>query len=104
MLKIGNLDSKSVNLFPERFSSKSSTPDASRKADIERVDTKLNLVEMSFRTKSAPTTKKVAQLGLSDFTVGQNVVAIVKKVEEYGIFLRIEGSNVSGLCHKSEVS
>jgi rRNA biogenesis protein RRP5 len=58
---------------------------------------------MTFRTKSA-TTKKVAQLGLSDFAEGQTVVAIVKKVEEYGIFLRIDGSNVSGLCHKSEVS
>jgi rRNA biogenesis protein RRP5 len=46
----------------------------------------------------------VAQLGLSDFAEGQTVVAIVKKVEEYGIFLRIDGSNVSGLCHKSEVS
>jgi len=68
------------------------------------VDTANNLVEMTFRTKAAASNKKVAQLGLSDFKEGQNVVAVVKKVEEYGIFLRIEGSNVSGLCHKSEVS
>lgn len=60
---------------------------------------------MTLRTK--PSTKaegKVAQLALSDFEEGQKVVAVVKKVEDYGLFLRIEGSNVSGLCHKSEVS
>lgn len=78
--------------------------DTGAQADSTRVDTKSNLVEMTFRTKAAPASKKVAQLGLSDFSVGQTVVAVVKKVEEYGIFLRIEGSNVSGLCHKSEVS
>lgn len=75
-----------------------------QKVDRNRVDTKNNLVEMTFKTKTSSTKKKAAQLALADFSEGQNVVAIVKKVEDYGIFLRIEGSNVSGLCHKSEVS
>ena len=48
--------------------------------------------------------KRVAKLDLADFEEGQKVVAVVKKVEVYGMFLRIEDSNVSGLCHKSEVS
>ena len=60
-------------------------------------------VEMTFR-KKASGGKKAAKLGLSDFVEGQKVVGIVKKVEAYGMFLRIEGSDVSGLCHKSEVS
>jgi len=41
---------------------------------------------------------------MSDFELGQKVIASVKSVEAYGMFLRIEGSDVSGLCHKSEVS
>nr|XP_019009138.1 rRNA biogenesis protein RRP5 [Kwoniella pini CBS 10737]OCF47919.1 rRNA biogenesis protein RRP5 [Kwoniella pini CBS 10737] len=71
---------------------------------IISVDEKKNSVEMTFRKNPAKQVKKVAKLGLSDFEQGQKVVAEVKKVEAYGIFLRIEGSDVSGLCHKSEIS
>ncbi|OCF37082.1 rRNA biogenesis protein RRP5 [Kwoniella heveanensis CBS 569] len=71
---------------------------------IVSVDEKRNSVEMTLRKNPAKATKKVAKLGLSDFEEGQKVVAEVKKVEAYGIFLRIEGSDVSGLCHKSEIS
>jgi rRNA biogenesis protein RRP5 len=72
---------------------------------ILSVDVKRNQVEMSLRkTPSTATKSKTVQLGLSDFVEGQKVVAIVKKVEAYGMFLRIDGSDVSGLCHKSEVS
>ncbi|WVW86696.1 hypothetical protein I302_108750 [Kwoniella bestiolae CBS 10118] len=71
---------------------------------ILSVDEKRNSVEMTFRKDPAKSTKKVAKLGLNDFEEGQKVVAEIKKVEAYGIFLRIEGSDVSGLCHKSEIS
>ncbi|WVQ96181.1 hypothetical protein IAU59_003284 [Kwoniella sp. CBS 9459] len=71
---------------------------------IVSVDEKRNSVEMTLRKNPAKASKKVARLGLSDFEEGQKVVAEVKKVEAYGIFLRIEGSDVSGLCHKSEIS
>jgi polyribonucleotide nucleotidyltransferase len=53
--------------------------------------------------KSSSSTKKAASLAMTDFEVGQKVTATVKKVEEYGLFLKIDGSDVSGLCHKSEV-
>lgn len=46
----------------------------------------------------------MASLALADFSEGQKVTATVKKVESYGLFLKIDGSEVSGLCHKSEVS
>ncbi|WRT69490.1 uncharacterized protein IL334_006476 [Kwoniella shivajii] len=71
---------------------------------IISADEKKNSVEMTFRKFPAKSTKKEVKLGLSDFEEGQKVVAEVKKVEAYGIFLRIEGSDVSGLCHKSEIS
>jgi len=69
---------------------------------ILSVDHKQNFVEMTLR-KSTSSTKKAASRALTDFEVGQKVTATVKKVEEYGLFLKIDGSDISGLCHKSEV-
>ncbi|WVQ79413.1 hypothetical protein IAT38_001510 [Cryptococcus sp. DSM 104549] len=63
-----------------------------------------NAVEMTLRKNPGKGAKKVATLGIADFEEGQKVVAEVRKVEAYGIFLKIEGSSVSGLCHKSEIS
>ncbi|KAK8849492.1 hypothetical protein IAR55_004826 [Kwoniella newhampshirensis] len=71
---------------------------------ILSVDEKRNSVEMTLRKNPTKAVKKVAKLGLSDFEEGQKVVAEVRKVEPYGIFLKIDGSDVSGLCHKSEIS
>ena len=58
---------------------------------------------MSFRTKPS-TTGKDLQLTLRDFQEGQIVHGHVKKVEDYGLFIELDDSKVSGLCHKSEVS
>ena len=58
-------------------------------------------LELSFR--SADSSKEPSSLKLSDLSVGQKVDAIVKKIEDYGLFLAIEGSKLRGLCHKSEV-
>jgi rRNA biogenesis protein RRP5 len=71
---------------------------------ILSIDQKKGLVEMTLRKNTGKGAKKVAQLGLSEFSEGQKVEAVVKKVEAYGMFLQIEGSDVRGLCHKSEIS
>lgn len=57
---------------------------------------------MSFRSGDL---KRDTRLGitLADLTEGQKVEGRVKKIEDYGLFIEIEGSRVSGLCHKSEV-
>jgi rRNA biogenesis protein RRP5 len=61
-----------------------------------------NKVEMSFR--SGDLTKSAApSLSLADLAEGQKVNGLVKKIEDYGLFIEIEGSKVSGLCHKSQV-
>ena len=57
---------------------------------------------MSFRTKPNATSKE--PLTLRDFQEGQIAHGRVKKVEDYGLFIELDGSRVSGLCHKSEVS
>lgn len=69
---------------------------------ILSIDSDNELVEMTFKTKSRP--QKGAKIAITDFKEGQKVTAVVKKVEPYGLFLRIDGSNISGLCHKSEIS
>lgn len=66
-----------------------------------RVNKETCQVELSLR-KSA-TTKK-AQLVLADIAAGQVVKGVVSRVEAYGAFIRIDGSNLSGLCHKSNVT
>jgi rRNA biogenesis protein RRP5 len=41
---------------------------------------------------------------IEDFAEGQVIKGTVSGVEDYGIFIKIEGSIVSGLCHKSKIS
>ena len=86
------------------------------------VDEDKKLIEMTLRKKpSTNGPKKSIRKGLPDLEVGQKVLATVKKVsvnkiayifvrtkrlvqvETYGMFLRIDDSDVSGLCHRSEV-
>ena len=59
-------------------------------------------IEMSFRTKSGSASKDPL-LALRDFQEGQVVHGHVKRVEDYGLFIGLDDSKVSGLCHKSEV-
>ena len=66
------------------------------------VNTEKKQVELSFRSGDLKRDNQ-PQLTLSDLSEGQKVEGRVKKVEDYGIFIAIEGSKLSGLCHKSEV-
>lgn len=71
---------------------------------ILSVDETDGLVEMTLRKNPSKPQGAKASAGLADYTKGQKVTAVVKRVESFGIFLRIDGTQVSGLCHKSEVS
>ena len=66
------------------------------------VDVEKKQVELSFR--SGDSSKETSSLKLSDISAAQKVDATVKRIEEYGLFLEIEGSKLRGLCHKSEVT
>ncbi|KAF2838152.1 nucleic acid-binding protein [Patellaria atrata CBS 101060] len=47
----------------------------------------------------------VAPLMFHDFKAGQIVTGKVRKVEEYGVFIVVDNSsNVSGLCHQSQIA
>lgn len=56
---------------------------------------------MTFR--SGDLSKARSALTLADFNVGQKVEGTVKKIEDYGLFIQIQDSKLSGLCHKTQV-
>ncbi|GAA5868775.1 hypothetical protein JCM3774_003888 [Rhodotorula dairenensis] len=64
-------------------------------------------VEMSLR-KSAVVKKDAAaplpSLADAGLEKGQIVRGVVKRIEDYGAFIRLDGLNVQGLCHKSKVT
>lgn len=42
---------------------------------------------------------------LSDITVGESISGQISKIADYGVFIQLDGfNNVSGLCHRSEIS
>jgi len=59
-------------------------------------------VEMTFRSGDLKR-DKTSSLCFADLHDGQKVDGRIKKIEDYGLFVEIEGSKLSGLCHKSEV-
>ncbi|KAH8990141.1 nucleic acid-binding protein [Lactarius hatsudake] len=73
------------------------------KGRILSVDTINKKVELTFRSGSL-SRSALPSLSLSDFQEGQKVKGRIKKIEAYGLFIEIEGTKVSGLCHKSELS
>ncbi|KAI9444728.1 nucleic acid-binding protein [Lactarius indigo] len=73
------------------------------KGRILSVDPINKKVELTFRSGSLSRSAR-STLSLSDFQEGQKIKGRVKKIEAYGLFIEIEGTKVSGLCHKSELS
>lgn len=59
---------------------------------------------MSLRSPEAMQRKSSSGITLSDLKPGQKIDGTVKKIEDYGLFIQIQGSKLSGLCHKSQVS
>jgi rRNA biogenesis protein RRP5 len=70
--------------------------------NICRVDVEKKQVELTFRTGEL--SKLKSSLTLADLCQGQKIEGRVKKIEDYGLFIQITDSKLSGLCHKSEVS
>lgn len=74
------------------------------KGKVIAVDKARNQVQLSLKS-SVLDANYVAPLTFNDLTVGQVVTGKVRKVEEFGVFVVIDGSsNLSGLCHKSEMA
>ena len=74
------------------------------KGKIIAVDALLNHVQMSLKQSVLDKDYK-APLTFADMKVGEVVTGKVRKVEDFGVFVVVDGSaNVSGLCHRSEIA
>ncbi|KAF5385433.1 hypothetical protein D9757_005443 [Collybiopsis confluens] len=67
------------------------------KGRVLSADAETKKVELTLRSGDL---MKPTLIGLS---VGQHVEGVIKKIEEYGLFIQIDNSKLTGLCHKSEV-
>ncbi|KAF7306752.1 hypothetical protein MIND_00466900 [Mycena indigotica] len=87
-----------VKEWKERFS-----PNQIVKGRVLSVDTDSGRVEITLRSGDLVKPRTTA-LGVSDLKVGQKVDGVVTRIEDYGIFISVNKSKVTGLCHKSQLS
>jgi rRNA biogenesis protein RRP5 len=74
------------------------------KGKIVLVDPQLNKVQMSLKA-SVIDKNYAAPITFDGIKVGQVITGKIRKVEDFGVFIVIDGSaNVSGLCHQSEMA
>lgn len=74
------------------------------KGKVTVVDEVLNHIQLSLKP-SVMDKDYVAPLTFNDIHVNQIVKGKIRKVEDFGVFIVIDGSaNVSGLCHQSEMA
>jgi rRNA biogenesis protein RRP5 len=71
------------------------------KGKVVSVDADSNKVGLSLRPSAVG--DKVAGKGIDEIWEGERVNGVVSGVEDYGLFIRLDGYSLSGLCHKSEV-
>ncbi|OZJ03378.1 hypothetical protein BZG36_04497, partial [Bifiguratus adelaidae] len=72
-------------------------------ARVLSVNAKSNQVELSLKASVLDPSKKPTLI-LSDFKVGQKVNGTIKGIEKFGVFIKIDQTDISGLCHISEIS
>ncbi|KAH7885958.1 hypothetical protein F5I97DRAFT_1927833 [Phlebopus sp. FC_14] len=70
---------------------------------VLNVDTANNKVEMTLRSGDLSRDSSKS-LSFGDILEGQKVTGRIKRIEHYGLFIEIDDSKISGLCHKSELS
>jgi rRNA biogenesis protein RRP5 len=74
------------------------------KGKVTSIDEKVNHIQLSLKA-SVIDKDYVEPLTFDDIKVGQIVTGKIRKVEDFGVFIVIDGSaNVSGLCHQSEMA
>ncbi|KAG0094044.1 rRNA biogenesis protein rrp5 [Podila epicladia] len=72
-------------------------------ARIVNVNESRNQIELTLKGSQIDPSVKAIQT-LAAFTKGQKVKGTIKAVKDIGVFIKIDNSVVSGLCHISEIS
>lgn len=79
-------------------------PDQLVKGKVTFVDAEQGKLQLSLKESVLDPNFK-APITLKDLKVGQIVTGKIRKVEEFGAFIVVDGSaNLSGLCHRSEMA
>ncbi|QSZ37176.1 hypothetical protein DSL72_009270 [Monilinia vaccinii-corymbosi] len=74
------------------------------KGKVTVVDEVLNHIQLSLK-RSVIDKDYVAPLTFKDIQVDQVITGKIRKVEDFGVFIVVDGSaNVSGLCHQNEMA
>ncbi|CAG8050518.1 unnamed protein product [Penicillium salamii] len=98
-VRVSDLSDSYLKEWKEAFQ-----PDQLVKGKVTFVDAEHGKLQMSLKESVLDPNFK-ALLTLKDFKVGQIVTGKVRKVEEFGAFIVVDGSsNISGLCHRSEMA
>lgn len=66
------------------------------------VDIEAKKVEMTLRSGDLSKSSS-SSLAIADLKEGQKVDGVVTRIEDYGLFIQIDKSKLTGLCHKSQV-
>lgn len=71
------------------------------KAKVLSVDVNGKKIGLSMRPSVVE--GKASGKSFDEIKEGEKITGVVKKIEDYGMFIKLDGYNVSGLCHKSQV-
>lgn len=71
---------------------------------VMTIDREQGFIELSMKQSIvSPETVKPNKFNWDALKVGTRLTGSVKGIKEYGIFIQIPGTNISGLCHASQV-
>ncbi|KAG5665699.1 hypothetical protein KAF25_009824 [Fusarium avenaceum] len=99
LVKISNLSDRYLKEWKDHFQ-----VDQLVKGRVIAVDKLTRHVELSLKS-SVVDEDYTPPLNYNDIKEGQTVTGKVRKVEEFGAFILVDGSdNVSGLCHRSQMA
>ncbi|CAM8882388.1 unnamed protein product [Rhodiola kirilowii] len=71
---------------------------------VVSVEPQSKRVEVTLKTTDASNALKTEISDISNLSTGQIICGVIKRVVQFGLFIRIERSNLVGLCHISEIS
>lgn len=99
LVKISNLSDRYLKEWKDQFQ-----VDQMVKGRIISVDTATKQIELSLKS-SVVDEDYTPPVTYKDISVGQIVTGKVRKVEDFGAFILVDNSsNVSGLCHRSQMA
>ncbi|KAJ3056513.1 Protein RRP5 [Rhizophlyctis rosea] len=74
------------------------------KGRVLSVDQEKGQVELSLKNSVVDPSSVGDKITFADLAPGKKVKGTIKKIESFGVFIQLQNSSISGLCHASELS